>query len=60
VRADLVEWKNRLKIHYLISDAETGERLTRASTVQVAVNWPMVRCSWCRRRPGDAARWNII
>lgn len=37
VRADLVEWENRLKIHYLISDAASGERLTRASTVQVAV-----------------------
>lgn len=37
VRADLVEWENRLKIHYLISDAATGERLTRASSVQVAV-----------------------
>ncbi len=38
VHADLVEWRNRLKIHYLISDVATGERLTRASTVQVAVN----------------------
>ena len=37
VRAGLVEWENRLKIHYLISDAATGERMTRASTVQVAV-----------------------
>jgi len=37
VRANLVEWENRLKINYLISDAETGERLTRASSVQVAV-----------------------
>jgi acyl-CoA thioester hydrolase len=37
VRAGLVEWQNRLKIHYVISDAESGERLTRASTVQVAV-----------------------
>jgi acyl-CoA thioesterase FadM len=36
VRASLVEWENRLKINYLISDAETGERMTRASTVQVA------------------------
>ena len=35
--ASLVEWENRLKINYLITDAETGERLTRASTVQVAV-----------------------
>ena len=38
VRANLVEWENRLKISYLISDLATGERLTRASSVQVAVN----------------------
>ena len=38
VRANLVEWENRLKINYLISDAATGERLTRACTVQVAVD----------------------
>lgn len=38
VRASLVEWENRLKINYLISDAETGERMTRASSVQVAVH----------------------
>ncbi|MET4676653.1 MULTISPECIES: acyl-CoA thioesterase [unclassified Luteibacter] len=37
-RADLVEWQNRLKIHYTLSDAASGERLTRASTVQVAVS----------------------
>jgi acyl-CoA thioester hydrolase len=37
VRAELVEWENRLKIHYLITDAEHGTRLTRASSVQVAV-----------------------
>lgn len=38
VRASLVEWENRLKINYLITDAETGERMTRASSVQVAVH----------------------
>ncbi|MDN7140452.1 acyl-CoA thioesterase [Pseudomonas sp. JQ170] len=38
VRASLVEWENRLKINYLISDAVTGERMTRASSVQVAVD----------------------
>ncbi|MFV3325215.1 acyl-CoA thioesterase [Pseudomonas sp. NY15372] len=38
VRASLVEWEHRLKINYLISDALTGERMTRASTVQVAVH----------------------
>jgi acyl-CoA thioester hydrolase len=37
VRASLVEWENRLKINYLITDLQTGERLTRASSVQVAV-----------------------
>lgn len=38
VRAELVEWESRLKINYLISDAESGARLTRGSTVQVAVH----------------------
>lgn len=37
VTAELVEWHNRLKVHYLIRDAATGERLTRGATVQVAV-----------------------
>ena len=37
VRASLVEWESRLKINYLITDLITGERLTRAVTVQVAV-----------------------
>ncbi|WP_034105868.1 acyl-CoA thioesterase [Pseudomonas lurida] len=37
VRASLVEWENRLKINYLITDLVSGERLTRATTVQVAV-----------------------
>jgi acyl-CoA thioester hydrolase len=38
LRADLVEWENRLKIDYLITDAATGKRLNRGSTTQVAVN----------------------
>jgi acyl-CoA thioester hydrolase len=38
LRADLVEWENRLKIDYLITDTATGARLTRASTTQVAVD----------------------
>ena len=37
LRAEIVEWENRLKIGYLISDAASGRRLTRASTTQVAV-----------------------
>ncbi|MDO6418266.1 acyl-CoA thioesterase [Amphritea sp. 2_MG-2023] len=38
VKATLVEWEHRLKVNYLISDAETGKRLTKAYTVQVAVD----------------------
>jgi acyl-CoA thioester hydrolase len=37
VRAELVEWEHRLKINYLIQDADSGQRLTRASSEQVAV-----------------------
>ena len=38
LRAEIVEWENRLKIDYLITDALTGKRLNRASTTQVAVD----------------------
>jgi acyl-CoA thioester hydrolase len=37
LRAEIVEWENRLKIEYLISADVTGKRLTRATTTQVAV-----------------------
>jgi acyl-CoA thioester hydrolase len=37
LRAEIVEWENRLKIEYLITDAGSGRRLLRASTTQVAV-----------------------
>lgn len=38
VRAQIVEWENRLKIDYLVSDAATGEAVTRAHSIQVAVD----------------------
>ncbi|HEU4846158.1 MAG TPA: acyl-CoA thioesterase [Burkholderiaceae bacterium] len=38
LRAEIVEWETRLKIDYLITDADTGKRLNRASTTQVAVD----------------------
>jgi len=38
LRAEIVEWENRLRIDYLISDAASGRRLNRASTTQVAVD----------------------
>ncbi|MFP5391806.1 MAG: acyl-CoA thioesterase [Gammaproteobacteria bacterium] len=37
LHAEIVEYENRLKIDYLITELETGKRLTRASTTQVAV-----------------------
>jgi acyl-CoA thioester hydrolase len=37
LRAEIVEWENRLKIAYLINAAATEKRLTRATTTQVAV-----------------------
>ncbi|WP_151960510.1 acyl-CoA thioesterase [Acinetobacter bereziniae] len=37
VRAILKEWENRLKIEYQIFDAESGQRLTKGFTSQVAV-----------------------
>jgi len=38
VRANLVEWEQRLKLNYLITDAASGERISRGSSVQVAVD----------------------
>jgi acyl-CoA thioester hydrolase len=38
LRAEIIEWENRLKIGYLVTDAPSGRRLLRASTTQVAVD----------------------
>ena len=38
VRAEIVEWENRLRIQYRIRDAESGRKLTEATTTQVAVD----------------------
>jgi acyl-CoA thioester hydrolase len=38
VHARIVEWENRLRIDYLITDAGTGHKLTQAHTLQVAVD----------------------
>lgn len=37
IRAEIVEWENRLKIDYRVGDADSGQLLTRGSTIQVAV-----------------------
>lgn len=38
VISTLSEWENRLKVDYLFEDAETGARLTKGYTIQVAVD----------------------
>lgn len=38
VCARIVEWEYRLRMEYEIRDAESGNRLTKAHTVQVAVD----------------------
>jgi acyl-CoA thioester hydrolase len=38
VRAQIVEWENRLKIEYRVFDAADGALITRAHTIQVAVD----------------------
>ena len=38
VRAMLDEWEYRLKINYVIEDADSGQRLTKAHTIQVALD----------------------
>ena len=38
VQATIVEWENRLKINYLITDKLTGSRLTKGYSIQVAID----------------------
>ena len=38
VEAQLLEYENRLKIGYLIRDAQSGERISKAQSIQVAVD----------------------
>jgi acyl-CoA thioester hydrolase len=38
ITAGITEWENRLKVSYLISDLETGKKITRGHTVHVALD----------------------
>lgn len=38
VRAEIVEWENRLKFEYEIRDKATGEKVNTAMSIQVAVD----------------------
>ena len=46
VRAQIVEWESRLKIDYLITCAQTGARLNKATSVQVALNIETREMCW--------------
>lgn len=37
ISATLTEWENRLRVDYVIYDAKTEQRMTKAHTMQVAV-----------------------
>jgi acyl-CoA thioester hydrolase len=38
VRAEITEYENRLRVEYVITNAVTGEKVTKGHTIQVAVN----------------------
>lgn len=38
VRAEIIEWENRLRMNYLIRDAATGHKIHKATSTQVAVD----------------------
>lgn len=46
IEAGIVEWENRLKMNFEIFDAESGKRLTRAYSVQVAVDMSSEQMLW--------------
>lgn len=46
IDAGVVEWENRLKIAFEIRDRTSGKRLTRAYSVQVAVDMASGEMQW--------------
>ncbi|MEQ8266971.1 MAG: acyl-CoA thioesterase [Parvibaculum sp.] len=44
--AGIVEWENRLKIDYLIRDAQSGQKITRGHTVHVALDIATEEMQW--------------
>ena len=46
VSAALIEWETRLRIDYLIREADDGRRLTKGRTLQVAVNAETEEMLW--------------
>ncbi len=46
ITAGVTEWENRLAISYLITDIETGKKMTRGHTVHVAVDMQSKEMLW--------------
>jgi acyl-CoA thioester hydrolase len=46
VTAGIVEWENRLGVRYLIQDVATGQKLTRGTTMQVALDIETQEMLW--------------
>lgn len=46
IAAGIVEWENFLRITYVISEVETGKRVMRASSTQVAVSVATQEMQW--------------
>jgi len=46
IHVAIVEWENRLKMTYLLTDQATGARLARGHTVQVAVDLESEEMLW--------------
>lgn len=46
IRARIVEWENRLKIDYQVRCADSGEVLTKAHSIQVAVDIATREMCW--------------
>ena len=46
VVATLTEWENRLKIQYVVYDADSGKRMTKGHTTKWRYNWTNANCAW--------------
>lgn len=46
VTASVVEWENRLGVRYTITDVESGQKLTRGATIQVALDIKTQEMLW--------------
>lgn len=46
IATSVIEWQNRLKLAFAIRNADTGDRLTRATATQVAVDLATGEMLW--------------